>query len=376
MHVLSPWMYLRRNPGRSVPVLFVIVLSVVLVASIVTLARSIDLTVLTMYGYQRSFAVITPRNALEVPDDLERRIEAEPLTGRVVPMIPAFTTMKTVFGRMPVVVFGLAPEARSAILNKCGLRLSAGRMPEEGRPELIASEEIARSRGIRIGQAVLGPDIEDSFSPVPMRLVGTLKGPVWLALTSREYVAANYPLAPRSLLVIARQPADQPALDHRLDKLVDKHRARPWVYAQTVRETHDALSSLYVILAIVVGIVVFAIAFLTGMLANIFFVQRLPEFATLSAIGYRRAHLIRRAFWEIVLLCVGGWILGMAATVGLLYTLRALVMAPRAMLLNPLDLSAYIYTMPLPFTIVAFSLTTIWLRLHRFDPVTIIERRQ
>src|SRR5258706_15261980 len=59
-HPLSPWLYFRRNPGKTLPVAFVIVVAVALVASVVTLVNSIDLTVMTMYGYQRHFSVITP----------------------------------------------------------------------------------------------------------------------------------------------------------------------------------------------------------------------------------------------------------------------------------------------------------------------------
>jgi hypothetical protein len=50
-------------------------------------------------------------------------------------------------------------------------------------------------------------------------------------------------------------------------------------------------------------------------------------------------------------------------------------MIPRGLLLNPLDLSAYIFTVPLPGTITLFAVITISIRLARLDPVSIIERR-
>ena len=45
---------------------FVIVLSVMLVASVTTIIRSIDLTVFTLYGYNRYLTGLTPRNGLSL----------------------------------------------------------------------------------------------------------------------------------------------------------------------------------------------------------------------------------------------------------------------------------------------------------------------
>lgn len=374
-HPLSPWLYFRRNPGKTLPVVFVIVVAVALVASIVTLVNSIDLTVLTMYGYQRHFSVITPRNALEVSDEVVKEVGKEPLIGKMYSAQPAFTVVKTVFGKMPFVVFGMSPEARQDIMRRCGLTLASGRLPQDGMPEVALSEEIARNRRLKLGDVVLEPNSEDSFSAVPMRLVGTFRGPVWLAMTSEKFIHENFPVAPRGYLITARDPHQQRALDRALDRRLDKSRARLWTYAQLVRDTKEALSSLYLIMSVVIGIIVFAIAFLTGMLTNIYFTQRLPEFATLSAIGYQRNGLLLRVLGEVGVLCVLGWLLGSLLTVGTLLSIKGIIMTPRGLLLDPYDLSAYQFTLPLPLAIAAFSLLAIGRRLRRLDPVSIIERR-
>src|SRR2546421_4390580 len=120
-HPLSPWLYFRRNPGRTLPVAFVIVVAVALVASVVSLVDSIDMTVLTMYGYQRYFSVVTPRNALAVSDDIRDVIRRQPRVTRLYTGRPAFTVVKTIFGKMPFVVFGMPVAARAEIMERCGL---------------------------------------------------------------------------------------------------------------------------------------------------------------------------------------------------------------------------------------------------------------
>lgn len=351
-------------------------MSVALVASVVSLVDSIDLTVLTMYGYQRHFAVVTPRNALAVPEDIAERIRSLPDTGSVYPARPAFTVVKTIFGKMPFVVFGLPPQGRAEILQRCGLRIASGRLPRDGRPEVALSAEIARNRRLHLGDVVLEPNSEDSYSLVPVRLVGTLQGPVWLATTSESFVRAHFPVAPRALVVTSRDPDRQGALDRALERAVPRARSRVWTYRALVRDTREALSSLYLILAVVIAIIVFSIAFLTGMLANIYFTQRLPEFATLAAIGWQRRALLLRVLGETALLCTVGWAVGALATVGLLSAIKSWIMHPRGLLLEPLDVAAYRFTLPLPITITLFALVAVWLRLKRLDPVSIIERRQ
>jgi ABC-type lipoprotein release transport system permease subunit len=373
---LSPWLYFRRNPGKTLPVSFVIVIAVALVACVVSLVDSIDLTVLTMYGYNRYFTVVTPRNSLVVAEDIAELIRKQPLTGEMYRARPAFTVVKTIFGKMPFVVFGIGPDARRVTLLRCGLHLHTGRLPVDGAAELALSEEIARNRKLKLGDVVLKPDSEDSYSVVPMRLVGTLKGSVWLALTSEQFIREHFMVSPQGFLIMAKDPAKQDALDVALEKSVDKSRARIWTYRELVRETKDALSSLYLIMATVIGIIVFAIAFLTGMLANIYFTQRLPEFATLSAIGYQRSTLLWRVFNETAILSVTGWVLGSALTFGVLQIIKAGILTPRGLLLDPYDIAAYRYTLPLPISISGFALVAIGGRLRRLDPVAIIERRQ
>src|SRR5207244_6869682 len=104
------------------------------------------------------------------------------------------------------------------------LRLATGRLPSDGRPEVALHADIARNRHLKLGDVVLEPSSEDSFSAEPMRLVGTFEGRVWLAMTSEAFIRDHFPLAPQGEIVIARTPADQRALDRILDRKLDKSR--------------------------------------------------------------------------------------------------------------------------------------------------------
>jgi hypothetical protein len=78
---------------------------------------------------------------------------------------------------------------------------------------------------------------------------------------------------------------------------------------------------------------------------------------------------------ETVLLTLLGWLLGAAVTFVVLSLFKERVFEPRGLLIDPHDLFAYRYTIPIPISITLFAVATIGLRLLKLDPVTIIERR-
>jgi hypothetical protein len=125
----------------------------------------------------------------------------------------------------------------------------------------------------------------------------------------------------------------------------------------------------------VVVLVSLMLATMTGLLANIYFQQRLVEFGLLQAIGYTRRSLLLRVSWETILVVLLGWGLGVLMVLGVLSWAKWAVMEPRGLYLEPLDPIAYRYTLPVPVMVLLFALGTIGWRLRTFDPVAIVERR-
>ena len=84
-----------------------------------------------------------------------------------------------------------------------------------GQPEAVLSEDVAQNLGLKVGDILSRPDSEDSFAPIPIRLVGVLRGRVWLGLTSKSLVDANSPFTWSGYLAFA--PTADEAQQRRLD---------------------------------------------------------------------------------------------------------------------------------------------------------------
>lgn len=382
---LSAITYFQRNPGKTVPMVFVIVLSVFLIASIATMVNSIDLTIRTIYAYTRHFTYAIPqRVSLRVPDDQVAVIREDPRVDRVMEGSIFFTNIKTVMGRFPFVVLGVSDENRAYLMERIGTSLVEGRMPAEGMPEAVLSQPIVENKKIKIGDVIAGPTDEGgiSGSPIPVRCVGILKGPVWIAFTSKSFADATFITTPKTTIFTTKNPADLFAVNDDLmptgrkgEGKLTPSKVNLLSYQNLVEELRDSLSSMYLIMTVVNLTVIFVISLMSGMLSNIYFTQRIAEFAVLAAIGYQRSKLFGRIFAETMLLTALGWVLGAVVTLVFLSYFKTAVFQPRGLFIDPADPFGYKFTLPIPFAITAFAVGTIAFRLARLDPVTIIERR-
>ena len=88
---------------------------------------------------------------------------------------------------------------------------------------------------------------------------------------------------------------------------------------------------MYLIMTLVNAMVILVVAFMSGMLSNIYFTQRITEFAILSAIGVKRRLLLWHAVSETAILTGVGWMASACiVTWGLLSFLKGhAVRAPR-----------------------------------------------
>jgi putative ABC transport system permease protein/lipoprotein-releasing system permease protein len=122
--------------------------------------------------------------------------------------------------------------------------------------------------------------------------------------------------------------------------------------------------------------VIAAVAALGMVILNhIFAAQRQPEFGLLYALGYSRWQLVRRVAAETAV--ATGAALGLSAVLTLIgmLVLRAAVFGPRGLTFELLNLTPWLYTLPIPITTLAATAGTTARTLSRLDPVSIIERR-
>ncbi len=137
---LSALTYYRRNIWRTLPVGGAIVISVFLIASIVTLLDSVDRSITVNYGFTRHLSVVATQLIKDVPPRVKAKILSQPEIGQTIEAIPYIRSIKTVFGQMPVPVYGLDHQDLEVLARATGNKLNAkegGRWPRAGEPEIV-----------------------------------------------------------------------------------------------------------------------------------------------------------------------------------------------------------------------------------------------
>ena len=376
-HPLAPTTFLFRNAGKSVPLVAVIVLAVMLIAGVIAMMNSIPYSIKTIYRYASGQLAITPRGDGEGLKPLLKRVErASPVPiERIVTVRGMSTQIQSIVGKWPFVVLAMAPDDVNFYLQRHGVTSIEGRKPGVGKPEALISEPVARNLDLHVGSKILGPTDQDSYSPVPVTVVGIAKSEDWIAVGDIDFQRENFFPPVDAALVFARTPEDQIRLDAAAVKELKGARAQIFTYAEIKKQSDEMFTTLYKILNVVIGTLVLVITLMMGMLINIYQGQRTVEYGLLQAIGYNRQQLLRRSVVEALLVVVFGWIFGVFLARFLLLIVKTTLMDPRAYALEVADPTAIAYTIPLPFAVLAVAVGTILWRFRDFDPVAVVERR-
>jgi hypothetical protein len=129
------------------------------------------------------------------------------------------------------------------------------------------------------------------------------------------------------------------------------------------------------VIPIVLSVTV-AVTLVIGAINRLAFLQRLPEFGTLHAVGQSKQWLVRRLTLETGGLAVAGWALGALAALAGMAFLNAVLYAPRGYAYDLLQESALLLVLPLPLTVIGSTLLTAHRALKRMDAVAIVERSE
>ena len=385
---LSPITYYRRNIWRVLPVGGAIIISVFLIAAIVTLLNSVDDTIRVHYSSLSRFSILSPQFERDVPAPILKRVEAFPESRRTIVAMPYFIFVKTVFGEMPVPIYGLAQGDMREFTRVTGNTVIEGRLPKLNEPEVAFSRAWANSFHLKLGDKFTPNNERLPSLAEPLKIVGIFEGGENIGVTDKAYFQLTLPdlLQRPSYLILPKSRAQLEPLSQKMRGIVDKpaqygyakesvRYLRVFTYQGLVDELRKSLAFLYRFLGIADALVIGAVALLSGFLANIYFEQRLGEFGLLSALGFRRERLAKRLMIETGSLVIFSWVAGLAMTALLFKALDYFYMIPNGLVLAKIGRDAMLYTLPTPLLVGAASLATVLIRLYRLDPIEIMERR-
>jgi ABC-type lipoprotein release transport system permease subunit len=343
-------------------------------------------------NYLRYVGEVKPGVGRAVDPGLIAQIRSHPAVARVVHATLLHLAISVPPATETVaLIYGVSEADLPYLVDLFGLHLKEGHLPRARSNEIVLSETLAKNRRVHVGDTVGQPVYErDDSIPSEMVVVGILQqrtahpragqtpssSDIALGFVSSEYVEGHELYSSRSVhLLVVPAEGHKAELDRWLEENIASTQTLVGTYDTRLHEMRQATRNMFLLFAAIESVVAVVAATALAALNTIFFAQRRDEFGLLHAVGRSRTWLILRTTKETISVVVVAWLIGAAVCiVGLLYA-QANVYTPIGLRLNLLNLSPWLFTFPIPVTVVAASTGTIAHMLSKLDPISIIERR-
>jgi ABC-type lipoprotein release transport system permease subunit len=380
MNPLSPFTYYRRHTRRALMLTGLLALAVTGIYLLVGLMQETYVTPQrTINRYLSKFSLVQPDRGNALDPAVAAQIRAHPDVAQVLPQNDLEIAVPNAGGvATPFRLIGLQEADGATVLAHSGVTLIEGQLPRPRSNGVALSWEAALALGLEIGDSFDWHDDRYYYASIvsPLELVGILSGDVGLGIVSYEYLEGHEryrDIASYGLLVIAH-PGREAAVDDFLLQSIRSPRIETHTYRVLMEEVTRNQRLLVATFLPIVMLVTAAITLVVGTVNRLAFMQRLPEFGTLNAVGRSKRWLARRLALETAGLAVIGWVLGILVSVGGMAIMNTAFYAPQGYGFNPIQGSALLLVAPLPLAVIGSTLFTATRTLRRMDAVAIVER--
>ncbi len=385
MNPLSVWTFYRRHKRRAALLLSLISL----VTTGLYLMAALSWAVFvepgrSNYMFLSKFSVVVPAFHENGPDpavtaQVMGQIRSNPDVARVIPASTIWIGLPQVMagGSTGFSLLGLAEEDMPYILERCGATLKEGQLPGPRTNGLLLSERVAANLDLQVGDAIHDSINSQLYGNIaaPLEVVGILESDVRLGIVSLEFLGNHefYRRFSAQFLVVARENHEA-AVDDFLRNEIQTNETD----VQTLQTLNEVMANEYlqafVLLAPIAAIVTIAFALVIVVVNRIAYSRRLSEFGISHAIGLSKTWLIRRLTLETATLVSIGWATGIGLSWLVLGLLKETLFAARGHDLSVIAWTPIVVAIPIPATVVGFTLISVKRTLSRLDPVAVVER--
>nr|WP_297935251.1 ABC transporter permease [uncultured Lachnoclostridium sp.] len=361
MKPLSTMKYIKGNVKKFIALMFTVILSICLLY--------VSKMIISSFTSSTYHAWVEPLSNMDVVMPLDKEIDQNIYDSD---SFIASTYVSDIFinsavGRISAYVWFLDENKFKQLEEITGSKLIEGRYPKDGKNEIVLHMDIAKNKGVVIGDMV-GSEVDSNDSLTgKYEVVGLIDGDALYGMASLPYAKNKYKLADAQLGAILSKDENV--------KLSGKEGEDYKLYCKD-NEEDDLESSgkmMEVTLIVLNFVIILITAFTLFFVLYIYYLQRKKEFGILMALGYSRGFVVKRIFGEMVSIVLGGTVVGILLSIGIGIGLNGGYFAKNGQKLAVVD--GKYFTSPLILVIALCILSTIpILKLtKKMDCISIIE---
>jgi hypothetical protein len=321
---------------------------------------------------------------------LVAQIRTHPTVERAIPVAPRYHLLSM---RIPPFMapeaspFGVYAPDMAYLVELYGLELNEGHLPRPHTNEMVIPEILAKNRDLQIGDLIGDPDHPAypgaESLPTEFVIAGIFARSTapedenWLGFVSLEFLesheAFHVPDAPP--LIVVPKAGQKSALDGWLENELAGAGASVLTHRLEVGRVRESARGQMLVFAMLESVIAIVAAIALAVLNYIFVSQRQVEFGLLNALGYGRLWLVGRTVRETLFTTGVAWALSAVLCLIGLLSLQFGAFAPLGLKLNLLNLTPWLYTLPIPVAVLAVTSGSMAWTLSKLDAVSIVERR-
>lgn len=376
MKPLSAIKYIRNNAKKVVPICLSICLGVFLVYFLSMIVGEVVMTVQSSaYKPLESYSIIVPSDGNNIPqnviDSLNSNDGIEVLLPTVYDMYGLHKTM--IISSLGSSVMLLRDTDMDMMMNKVKVELIQGRKPQAGKYEIMIHSQLAKNKGLKIGDRVGSEtdsidSLEGNFT-----ITGIIDGPCLMSFGS-------YPTSTNITknelykygMVIIPKPGKISEVNSFIEKLSSHEILRLTLdEVEPVMKKRLDMSNSTIYLLETLVIIVLCISL--GNINYINFYQRRKEFGVLSAMGYSKMKLYKKIWLEMTLISSAGYVLGILLSLLVGWMLNEALWLPKGQYMPLWNLKNILVIMLLPIFVTIISVLPAVKLFKRTDPILVIE---
>ncbi|MFA9398349.1 MAG: ABC transporter permease [Clostridiaceae bacterium] len=378
MKAFSPFLYSKRNKRKVFASLNAVIIAVsflfVLYAFMQSMIFFQERKFLYLYD---NIASVSTYGANPIEKEIIEKIKENENVETVIPANRNFSIYYKIPGIIDTsLAIPILEQDRDYFMDKLNIKVLEGRLPKEGLMEIAINKDIAINRKL-----ILGDKVGDSVNkldniPGEYEIVGILDDVAVTSIMSvNDRNMPNYKnreeLLTRGFYVFPKEDKKE-AMDKYISSL-EKDKVSITTKEIAVDYFNKSASSTKVIDVIaILSIVVMVLTVGSSKYAQ--YLNRKEELGVLNALGFNKSQILKRAFNEVVIVNLFGYILGIVLGIILSYLLAK-------GLWESCGVKGFLYTGKgiviasfIPLFTILFSIIPINMMINKLDPIKMIEK--
>ena len=356
MKPLNPFTYLKKNPKKMMPIFFSVTIGVMLVyvfslfsatTNKMISAASFDIT-------DRYNIVYTEDNST-LPEEFFDKLNSYQISD-VFPIKMNLTGLAYTRGSMgstTISTFNLFDDDTEELLDSFNAELVEGSLPANNQNEILVPAGFALQNKLSIGDYI-GTGISDEYGlEGTYKICGLTQSETLFAITCqpgeelKEQVMSKGIMYCVDGLSAEKQTTLLGSLSSNVVTITNNY------YQQQYSATLNSMQMLTYILTVVMSIV---LCIALGNLNVVMFDSRRNELTILYSIGFTKGKISQKLWKENLIVCIGGYLLGIFLTMILVYLYNAISLIPNGKILEIFTEQGLAVAFALPAFVSVFSL--------------------